>query len=117
MSAEIDELYNLWEKFTVGEVGMGEITNLLVNLSDLKVEELPKDYLTAAVQHLNALLDDQNLVVNGDWTLEKEVLDTIKILKHFLNQPEVRINQYAKCFKGFFQKEIIFNFKNNHFFG
>ena len=95
MSGDLDEIYNLWEKFAVGEVGMAQITNILTNLSELKTEELPKDYLSAAVQHLGSLLEN----AQGEFQ-EKEIIETIGILKRYRNQPEVRIVQYVTCYKG-----------------
>ena len=95
MSSDLDEIYNLWEKFAVGEIGMAKITSILTNLSDLKSEELPKDYLSAAVQHLGSLLENSQ----GEFQ-EKEIIETIGILKRYKNQPEVRIVQYVTCYKG-----------------
>ena len=95
MNGDLDEIYNLWEKFAVGEVGMAQITNILMNLTELKTEELPKDYLSAAVQHLGLLLENSE-----EEFQEKEIIETIEILKRFKNQPEVRIVQYVICYKG-----------------
>ena len=95
MSSDLDEIYNLWEKFAVGEIGMAKITDILTNLTELKSEELPKDYLSAAVQHLDSLLENSQ-----DEFQEKEIIETIGILKRYKNQPEVRIVQYVTCYKG-----------------
>ena len=39
MSGDLDEIYNLWEKFAVGEVGMAQVTTILTNLSELKMKK------------------------------------------------------------------------------
>ena len=95
--SELDEIYNLWERFTNDEeIDIGLISQRLASATTITEDELPQNYLSVEVKQLEKYFEKEE---------NEEAIRSIKILKKFKNQHNVKILFYDNCLNTLISKK------------
>ena len=93
---DLDEIFTLWERFTLGKVPLTEVSCVVTGSSLTDSSALPGGYLAALAHQLETLLDEATVD-------DAEVLKVIHILRRFKLQTGVKISVYTKCLRSILQ--------------
>jgi len=59
--SELDEIFTLWERFTLGKVELCEVSNVVSDSCLTDSRSLPNGYLSAITNQLETLLDEETV--------------------------------------------------------